>query len=133
MKKNNTIYWASTGLLSAMMLFSAYSYISNPQMAAGFKHLGFADYFRTELAIAKIAGVLVLLIPQIPVRVKEWAYAGFGITFISATIAHLSMGDPAAVAIMPVIFMAVLIVSNIYLHKKNKLVAVNTKVKTALA
>jgi DoxX-like family len=131
MKKNNSIYWISTGLLSALMLFSAYNYIASPQMAAAFAHLGFADYFRYELAIAKVLGALVLLIPQIPVRVKEWAYAGFGITFISATIGHISSGDPAAVAVMPLVFLAVLVVSNVYLYKKLKPAA--APFKTSLA
>ena len=119
MKKNNIIYWVTTGLLGLMMTFSAYSYLTNPEIMAAFKHLGFPDYFRIELAAAKFLGVLVLLIPQIPNKIKEWAYAGFGITFISAAIGHLSSGDPVSVAIMPVIFLAVLVVSNIYLYKKN--------------
>lgn len=127
MKKNNSIYWISTGLLSVMMVFSAYNYIASPQMAAGFKHLGFSDSFRYELAIAKVLGALALLIPQIPVRIKEWAYAGFGITFISATIAHISSGDPLSVAIMPLVFLAVLVISNVYLYKKQKPAAVSFK------
>jgi hypothetical protein len=127
MKKNTIIYWVSTGLIAFMMLFSAYSYF--------FKHLGFADYFRVELAIAKILGALVLIIPQIPTRIKEWAYAGFGIVFISAAIAHFSSGDPASVAVVPVVFFAVLVVSNIYLYKKNNPVvaAIKNNFKTSLA
>ena len=127
MKKNNIIYWVTTGLLGLMMTFSAYSYLTNPEIMAAFKHLGFPDYFRIELAAAKFLGVLVLLIPQIPNKIKEWAYAGFGITFISAAIGHLSSGDPVSVALMPVIFLAVLVVSNIYLHKKNTLAPVSLK------
>jgi len=135
MKKNTIIYWVSTGLLSFMMLFSAYSYMVKPEIAAAFKHLGFADYFRVELAVAKILGALVLILPQIPARVKEWAYAGFGITFISAAIAHFSSGDPASIAIMPIIFFVVLVVSNVYLYKKNKPVvaAIKNNLKTSLA
>ncbi|MGG9963043.1 DoxX family protein [Ferruginibacter sp. SUN106] len=135
MKKNTIIYWVATGIFSFMMLFSAYSYITKPEMAAAFKHLGFPDYFRIELAIAKISGALVLIIPQIPVKIKEWAYAGFGITFISATIAHFVSGDPANYVSMPIIFLAVLIVSNVFLYKKNKpaLVNINSNIKTSLA
>ena len=77
---------------------------------ATFKHLGFPDYFRIELAIAKISGVLVLIIPAIPVKIKEWAYAGFGIVFISASVDHASNGDAAAMIITPMVFFAVLIV-----------------------
>ncbi len=120
MKKNKIIYWFATGIIALLMVFSAYNYLTNPQMAEGFKHLGFSDYFRVELAVAKIFGALVLIIPAIPVRIKEWAYAGFGITFISASIAHASIGDAAAMAITPIVFLIILIISNIYLHKVNK-------------
>ena len=38
-----------------------------------------------------------LLVPMVPARLKEWAYAGFAINLISAIIAHLSIHDrPAA-------------------------------------
>lgn len=135
MKKNTIIYWASTGIIALMMAFSAYSYLSKPEMAAAFKHLGFPDYFRLELAGAKFLGALVLIIPQIPAKVKEWAYAGFGITFISAFIAHLSSGDPVAMASMPLVFLAILVVSNIYLYKKNKpsVAVINKNLKPSLA
>ncbi len=135
MKKNTVIYWVTTGIIAFMMVFSAYSYLAKPEIAAAFKHLGFPDYFRIELATAKILGALVLIIPQIPVKIKEWAYAGFGITFISATIAHISSGDPAPMFSMPLIFLVVLIVSNIYLYKKNKPVvaAIHHNIKTSLA
>jgi hypothetical protein len=117
-----------------MMLFSAYSYFAKPEIAAAFKQLGFADYFRVELAVAKILGAVVLIIPQIPARVKEWAYAGFGIVFISAAIAHFNSGGPASVGVMPLLFFVVLVVSNIYLHKKNKpVVAIKNNLKTSLA
>jgi O-antigen/teichoic acid export membrane protein len=55
--------------------------------------MGFPSYFRIELCWAKLAGVLVLLLPMAPARMKEWAYAGFAITLVSAVIAHLSVGD----------------------------------------
>jgi hypothetical protein len=135
MKKNKIIYWAATGIIALIMIFSAYSYLTKPEIAAGFKHLGFPDYFRVELAIAKILGALVLIIPAIPVKIKEWAYAGFAITFISAAIAHFSIGDPSAMVIMPIVFLLVLVISNIYLYKKNHPTAVNNShtIKTTLA
>ncbi|WP_394992032.1 DoxX family protein [Emticicia sp.] len=117
MKKDKIIYWVSTSIIGAMMLLSAYSYFTNPQMADAFKHLGFPDYFRTELGSAKILGALVLLIPQIPTKIKEWAYAGFGITFISATIAHINSGDPTSAVVTPMVLLGILAVSNFYLTK----------------
>ncbi len=117
MKKKKIIYWTATGILGAMMLFSAFGYFTNEEMKAAFVHLGFPGYFRIELAIAKITGVLILLIPFIPKEIKDMAYVGFAITFISAFIAHTSSGDPLSVAIMSIIFFGILVVSFIYSNK----------------
>ncbi|MGC4045542.1 MAG: DoxX family protein [Armatimonas sp.] len=103
------VYWGSTGLFALMMAFSAYMYLTAPQMAQAFTHLGFPPYFRVELAIAKFLGVVALLAP-VSARLKEWAYVGFGITLISAFIAHTAT-DGASTAIMPVLFLGVLAVS----------------------
>ncbi len=119
MKKDKIIYWITTGIISLMMLFSAYAYFADPKVTEGFQKMGFPDWFRIELGLAKAIAGLILIVPQIPVRVKEWAYAGLGITFISAAIAHYNMGDtPGAAA--PLIFFVILAVSNIYLHKIKK-------------
>lgn len=117
MKKNKIIYWTSTGIIGAMMLFSAYSYLTNNDMKAAFVHLGFPDYFRIELAIAKIIGVIVLVIPTISTRIKDSAYFGFALTFVSAFIAHTSSGDPISIAIMPLIILGILTVSYIFNNK----------------
>ena len=117
MKKNKIIYWTVTGILSTMMLFSAYGYLTSDAMKGAFVHLGFPNYFRVELAIAKIIGAGLLLLPVVPKRIKELAYAGFAVTFISAFIAHTSSGDPMSVAIMPLIFLGILVASYIYNNK----------------
>lgn len=88
-------FWIATGLFCLQMSFTAYAQLSLPQVAEAFKHLGFPDYFRVELSLAKLLGVLLLLAP-VPARLKEWAYAGFAIDVASAIIAHLAVGDPAA-------------------------------------
>ena len=54
--------------------------------------LGFTDYFRVELAWAKLLGAALLLAP-VPARLKEWAYAAFAIILGSSLIAHLSIGE----------------------------------------
>ena len=87
-------FWTSTLLFALQMSFTAYAQLRLPQVAAAFAELGFPPYFRIELSYAKFAGVLVLLLPIAPARLKEWAYAGFAITLVSALIAHLAHGDP---------------------------------------
>ncbi len=85
-------YWIATALFSLQMGFTAYAQLRLPQVAAAFAHLGFPDYFRVELSWAKLIGIVVLVAPT-PARLKEWAYAGFAIDLVSATIAHLAVGD----------------------------------------
>ncbi len=85
-------FWIATGLFCLQMGFTAYAQLSLPEVAGAFAHLGFPDYFRLELAWAKLLGIVVLLAP-VPARLKEWAYAGFAFTLVSALIAHFAVGD----------------------------------------
>jgi hypothetical protein len=85
-------FWTVTALFCLQIGFTAYAQLRLPQVAEAFAHLGFPDYFRVELGLAKLLGVVLLLAP-VPARLKEWAYAGFAITLASALIAHLSVGD----------------------------------------
>jgi hypothetical protein len=101
------------------MTFSAFSYFTNEEIISSFVHLGYPDYFRIELGISKFLGAVILILPMVPVRLKEFAYFGFALTFISAFIAHMALGDPGSVAIAPLVFLVILIVSYIYFHKLN--------------
>jgi hypothetical protein len=86
-------FWVFTLLFALQMGFTAYAQLRLPQVAGEFAHLGFPAYFRVELSWAKFAGLAVLLVPMAPARLKEWAYAGFAITLVSAIIAHLAVGE----------------------------------------
>ncbi len=118
MKTIKITYWVTTAIVALMMVFSTYSYLTKNEMVQAFKHLGYPDYFRVELAIAKLLGAILLMLP-VAARVKEWVYAGFVITFISAFIAHTASGDPVNYRIMPVIFLALLVISYVTFHKSN--------------
>ena len=85
-------FWIVTALFCLQIGFTAYAQLRLPQVAEAFTRLGFPDYFRVELAWAKVLGVVLLLAP-VPARLKEWAYAGFAITLGSALIAHFAVGD----------------------------------------
>jgi hypothetical protein len=86
------LYWVFTALFCLQMSFTAYAQLQLPQLEEVFNHLGFPPYFRVELALAKLVGVLVLLAPA-PARLKEWAYAGFAFTLGSALLAHIAVGE----------------------------------------
>lgn len=120
MKKKKMIYWITTGIICSVMIFSVFSftffdYYQYPEGA--FVHLGLPYYFKIELTIAKILGIVVLLMPNIPVKMKELAYFGFAITLVSASIAHFATGDSILYVIDPLIFLGILIVSYTYYHK----------------
>src|SRR5262245_26042257 len=88
-------FWVATAIFCLQMSFTAYYELALlPDAAQAFARLGFpADSFRIELSWAKVAGVAVLLIPMVPARLKEWAYAGFAFNLVSALIAHASIHD----------------------------------------
>lgn len=119
MKRHKIIYWVSTVLFCAFLLLTSISYLTDPNFVNIFRHLGFPQYFRVELAIAKILGVLALLIPQISSRFKEWAYVAFGITLISGLIAHYNSDDSIEYIINVLFWFTLLAISYIYWHKKN--------------
>jgi len=109
-------YWIATSLFALQMGFTAYAQLRLPQVAEAFAHLGFPAYFRIELSWLKLAGIVVLLLPA-PERLKEWAYAGFTITLVSAVIAHLSVGDDASKWVWAVGTTALLAVSYFFFRK----------------
>jgi len=114
MRRSRIIYWTTTAIVCSVMVFSAINFnLRNPlgPMKGAFAHLGLPDYFRIELTVAKILGVLALLMPNVPYKIREFAYFGFGITLISASIAHFSSGDSLMFIVDPLIFLSLLIVS----------------------
>ena len=122
-RKDRIIYWTTTGIVSAVMVFSIINFTflqGVPFPEGGFVHLHLPNYFRIELTIAKTLGVLALLIPSVPTKIKEFAYFGFGITLISASIAHFSVGDASRSVLFildPLGFFIVLVVSYVYFEK----------------
>jgi len=120
MTKDNIIYTVTTGIVCSVMVFSAINFnLANPvgPMKGAFAHLRLPDYFRIELTVAKALGVLALLVPVVPRKVKEFAYFGFAITLVSASIAHFSVGDSLLFVVDPLLFLGVLIASYVYSNR----------------
>ena len=110
-------YWIVTGLMAALIILSA---VPDVLMVEGavqmFTHLGYPRYLLPFIGIAKILGVLAVLIPG-PRSLKEWAYAGLMIDVVGALYSHLAVGDPVQFWIMPVI--AIALVGGSYLLYKS--------------
>jgi len=116
MKSTKIIYWITTGIIC---LFSLGAIQMNSKMAIdGANHLQIPRYLSLEVSIGQLIGLVLLIIPAVPKRIKEWAYVGYGIMYLTAFIAHLSVGDPfIPFGIMSLIFFALLITSYISYHK----------------
>lgn len=93
---------------------------SQTEMAKqGISHLGYPEYFGVALVIFKILGALILIIPMIPTRLKEWAYAGFTFDFIFACISNWVVDGFGFNAVFPVIVLIILMVSYSCYHTLN--------------
>ena len=93
LKRLGTGFWIATVLFCLEMSFTAYYELANAGVGKNFTRLGFSNHaFHVELSLAKVLGVLALLLP-VPAVAKEWAYAGFAINLVSALIAHFAVGD----------------------------------------
>ena len=123
-KKNKIIYWSTTVLI---FLFEGLlpALTSQTELAKeGLRHLGYPEYFGNAFVVFKVLGALALIIPKVPNRIKEWAYAGFAFDFIFACISHWAVDGFGGQAIFPLIVLGILIVSYIYYHKT---IALNNK------
>ena len=129
MKKINILYWIITGILAAFMLMSAVQNIMVTQDSINVisTYLGYPKYIIPFLGVAKLLGVIGILIPGMP-RIKEWAYAGLTFDVIGAFYSSASVapppGTPSSQIIGGYIFMVVLLgfiaVSYILYHKRRK-------------
>jgi hypothetical protein len=120
MKKYRIIFWVSTTLI---FLFEGVvpALTANTELAKqGIAHLGFPDYFRVQLIVFKVLGTLALILPFVPSRLKEWAYAGFTFNFLSAFIATWAVDGLSGLTFFPLIVLAVLAASYVSYHKLGK-------------
>lgn len=119
-RTSKTIYWVATGVI---FLFEGVmpALTSHTDLAVeGIRHLGYPSYFGPMLTIFKVVGALILILPFIKGRVKEWAYAGFAITMICAFISHWAVDGIGGQTLLPVFIFVILLISYFYYHKLAK-------------
>ena len=121
-KRNNLFYWVVTVFLAFGMLSQGVAQILHTKGYVEIitTHLGYPLYFLNIIGVWKILGVAAILIPGFPL-VKEWAYAGFAIEFLSASISYIAVDGLTFNCFIPFISMTVLIVSYFTFHKKQKI------------
>ncbi|MBK6330880.1 MAG: DoxX family protein [Bacteroidetes bacterium] len=119
MKKNKIIFWLTTIIIALMEgVMPLVTWIATPQyMTVGTKALGYPDYFAYTLMVAKILGVIAIVLPQTPNTIKEWAYAGFTFNLLFAFISHYIIDKEIGNMIMPLVVLVILFVSYVYSKK----------------
>ena len=123
MKKDKIIYWSTTILI---FLFEGVmpAFTSQTELAKqGISHLGYPLYFGNALVVFKVLGTLLLIIPAIPKKLKELAYAGFIFDFVFASISHFAVDGLGYEGFVPLVVLAILMVSYTYYQKLQKTAA----------
>ncbi len=116
MKVQKIIYWAATGLLSLLMLYTAAMYVvKHEALVEVFTKLGYPEYLIYPLAAAKILGIIAILTKKSQF-LKNLAYAGFFFDFILAMSAHINAGD--GIYVLPAMVCLILLLISYALDKK---------------
>ncbi|WP_422355329.1 DoxX family protein [Roseivirga pacifica] len=119
MKKHKIIFWITTttiflfeGLMPLGTLLFAPEYVN-----AGTKPLGYPDYFAYALILCKIVGATALMVPRLPEKLREWAYAGLSFNLLFAAYSHIMVDKNISYILMPVVVGMVLFTSYTYNQK----------------
>jgi len=122
LKTTNTVYWISTIIFAALMIFSAAGGLQPTQQAIQLIHdsLGYPVYFIQFISFAKLIGAIIILIPGLK-SMKEWAYAGLFFDLAAAVYSGIAVSgkfDPLMLTMLAWILPG--IVSYYCWHKKMK-------------
>ena len=122
-KSTNIVYWISTIVFAALMIFSASGGLQPSKPAIQLIHdtLGYPVYFIQFISIAKLVGCIVILIPGLNRSIKEWAYAGLFFDLAGAVYSGIATSgnfDPMMLTMLAWILPG--IVSYYCWHKKIK-------------
>jgi hypothetical protein len=121
MKTTKILYWVFTSLFALMMLGSAIPDVLSMPLAVKGMHedLGYPIYFIPFIGVAKVLGVVAILIPGYT-RIKEWAYAGLVFDLVGATYSIIAAGQPAGSWAFMIIPLSLAAASYIFYHKRLK-------------
>lgn len=98
-KTTKIIYWAGAIFMSLWFGASGFFELTkNPVVWDITQQLGYPPHFIYILGVFKISGVLVLLLPNRLLRLKEWVFAGMFFDVLFAFFSKIAvLGFPATV------------------------------------
>jgi hypothetical protein len=118
-KRNKIIYWIFTIWMSLGMVSTAIiQLLKHKDEVENFTTLGYPTYLMTIIGVWKILGVIVVLLPKLPL-IKEWAYSGFFFVMSGAVISHLIVGDPVG-KVLPAVLLFVLVIISWYFRPADR-------------
>ena len=120
MKKNKIAYWITTSLIFLMEGVMPALTSQSKLAKEGISHLGYPEYFGNALVVFKVLGALILIIPKLPRKLKELAYAGFTFNFLFACISHGAVDGVNFQTFFPLIILAILATSYYNYSKLNE-------------
>lgn len=115
--KQHIIFWITTGLIVLSQSIGELLAALGGSAAAGVVGLGYPEYVVGFLVVAKLLGGIVLIVPSISPRIKEWAYAGFMIDFILALYSMTMVIGITSALLIPCVAIILLILSYRSYHK----------------
>src|SRR6478609_4916152 len=111
MKSTKITFWITTGIIFLMEGVMPAVFFHSEASRQGIAHLQYPMYFSDALVVFKVLGALALILPMVPARIKEWAYAGFTFNFLFASISHIAIDGASAQGFFPLIFLLILFIS----------------------
>jgi putative oxidoreductase len=92
MTAKNVVAWALSVLLALAFLAAGVSKLAGAQMMVdGFRHWGYADWFRYLIGACEVGGAVLLLMP----RTAWLGAAGLCVIMIGAVVTHLTHSENA--------------------------------------
>jgi len=106
-------YWILTGYLAFESILSAtwdFNWLNQGFARNMMQELGFPNYFLVIKGICTLLAAPVFILPGMRL-LKEWAYFGTFLIYVSAIASHLIVGDGFSTLIAPIIFLLIAIAS----------------------
>ncbi|HMK05573.1 MAG TPA: DoxX family protein [Ferruginibacter sp.] len=120
-KRIKILYWVFTILFAGLMLTSAIpNILSAPEWVTIMEQLGYPKYLLPFLGVAKLLGVIALIVPGFP-RIKEWAYAGFFFDLTGVVYSGIALGGFQPEMLYMLVWFGLGILSYVFFHKKLQL------------